>query len=162
VTHSIAEKMKADTKMINWTIKRFEELSVTELYDILNLRSEVFVIEQDCIYQDMDYADQKALHLMGKAEEKLMAYARIFAPNIKYIEASIGRVVTQPAYRNIGLGKVLMDNAISYCLENFPKHHIRISAQCYLEKFYQNLGFEIVSAVYQEDGIDHQEMLYKS
>jgi len=153
--------MNFETKRFNWTIQTFEQLTVAELYDILNLRTEVFVIEQDCIYQDMDYSDQKALHLLGKDGDKLVAYARIFDANIKYKEASIGRVVTHPSFRSIGLGKILMQQALSYCKENFPKQNIRISAQCYLERFYQNLGFEIVSAIYKEDGIDHQEMLFK-
>jgi ElaA protein len=151
--------MKADSSNIQWFVKTFEELTAAELYTILQLRSEVFVIEQDCIYQDMDDYDQKAFHLMGKDDNTLLAYARIFAVGIKYREASIGRVVTHSSARNTGLGKELMKEAIQFCWTNFPQANIRISAQCYLEKFYQNLGFKIVSEVYQEDGIDHQKML---
>ena len=143
-----------------WQTKTFQALTTDELYAILQLRSEVFVIEQDCIYQDMDYYDQKAWHLMAFEGDKLVAYARIFKPHTKYKESSIGRVISHSSVRGSGIGKALMKKAISFCLNNFPNENIKISAQCYLERFYTSLGFEIVSKVYQEDGIDHQEMIY--
>ena len=142
-------------------VKSFDTLSTSELYHILQLRSEVFVVEQDAAYLDADKKDYKGTHVLQYKGSTLAAYARVLPPGVSYKEASIGRVVTHPSFRSIGLGKILMQQALSYCKENFPKQNIRISAQCYLERFYQNLGFEIVSAIYKEDGIDHQEMLFK-
>lgn len=144
----------------NWITKEFNELKLEELYAILHLRSEVFVIEQDCIYQDLDYYDQKAWHLMAFEGNKLVAYARIFKPHVKYKEAAIGRVITHSSVRGSGIGKALMKKGIAFCESNFPNENIKISAQCYLERFYTSLGFKIVSKVYLEDGIEHQEMTY--
>ena len=146
---------------INWVTKSFGELSPNELYRILHLRSEVFVVEQDCVYQDMDFLDQKSLHILGWFEEDLVAYTRIIPPNIKFQEASIGRVVNNQTFRGKGLGKFLMKYSIEQCKEHFGNSAIKISAQCYLNAFYQSLDFIIISDIYLEDGIEHQEMIYR-
>ncbi|HEY9258434.1 GNAT family N-acetyltransferase [Chitinophaga sp.] len=143
-----------------WKIKSFEELTTAELYAILRLRSEVFIIEQNCAYQDLDNSDQKALHLMGTAESgQLLAYTRIFAPGIKFTEASIGRVVTSPLARGKGAGRELMERSISELQQHYGKIPIKIGAQQYLQRFYTSLGFEQTSDTYLEDGIPHIEML---
>ena len=144
---------------MNWKIKSFEELTTAELYAILHLRSEVFVIEQNCAYQDLDYSDQKALHLMGTDDNGvLLAYTRIFGPGIKYTEASIGRVVTSPLARGKGAGRELMERSIAELQQHYGKIPIKIGAQQYLQKFYGALGFEQTSEMYLEDGIPHIEM----
>ncbi|MGO4289629.1 GNAT family N-acetyltransferase [Chitinophaga sp. RAB17] len=143
-----------------WKIKSFEELTVAELYAILRLRSEVFIIEQNCAYQDLDNSDQKALHLMGTDDSgQLLAYTRIFAPGIKFTEASIGRVVTSPLARGQGAGRELMERSILELQQHYGKIPIKIGAQQYLQRFYTSLGFEQTSDTYLEDGIPHIEML---
>lgn len=143
-----------------WKIKSFEELTVAELYAILRLRSEVFIIEQNCAYQDLDNSDQKALHLMGTDDSgQLLAYTRIFAPGIKFTEASIGRVVTSPLVRGKGAGRELMERSILELQQHYGKIPIKIGAQQYLQRFYTSLGFEQTSDTYLEDGIPHIEML---
>lgn len=143
-----------------WKIKSFEELTTTELYAILRLRSEVFIIEQNCAYQDLDNSDQKALHLMGTDDNgQLLAYTRIFAPGIKFTEASIGRVVTSPLARGKGAGRELMERSISELQQHYGKIPIKIGAQQYLQRFYTSLGFEQTSDTYLEDDIPHIEML---
>ena len=145
---------------MNWKMKSFAALTVPELYDILHLRSEVFVLEQNCVYQDMDYSDQKALHLMGTDDSgQLLAYTRIFAPGIKFKEASIGRVVTSPLARGKGAGRELMERSIKGLQQHYGEIPIRIGAQQYLQRFYNSLGFEQASDPYLEDGIAHIEML---
>lgn len=145
---------------MTWNTKSFDSLTITELYAILHLRSEVFVVEQQCPYQDLDYSDQKALHLMGTDEEgKLLAYTRIFAPGIKFQEASIGRVVTSPQARGKGAGRQLMERSIEVLQASYGVIPIRIGAQQYLQQFYTSLGFEQTSDTYIEDGIPHIEML---
>ena len=143
---------------MEFKIKRFNELSVSELYFVLKLRSEIFVVEQNCVYLDADGKDNSALHLLGYIDDKLIAYARIFEPGIYFDNASIGRVVVDVNYRRGGNGFTLVKKAIevSKSLSNTP---ITISAQQYLEKFYQSLGFETVSEMYLEDDIPHIEML---
>lgn len=142
-----------------WTYKPFAELSAAELYSILQLRNEVFVVEQNCVYQDADGKDEKCFHLMGWFENTLVAYVRIIPQGISYTEASIGRVVTAPAYRKFGLGKELMQLAIEKTFAQFATDKIKIGAQLYLQKFYQALGFVQCSTEYLEDGIPHIEML---
>ncbi|MEZ5004392.1 MAG: GNAT family N-acetyltransferase [Chitinophagales bacterium] len=145
---------------INWVFKSFEELTNQELYDLLQLRAAVFVVEQDCAYQDLDGLDQRSLHLLGYHQKELVASARILPPQLKYPDAAaIGRVVTAISVRNKGIGKTLMQKAIAEARRMFPDVDIKISAQCYLDKFYKELGFKVISAVYLEDGIDHQEMI---
>lgn len=146
---------------LNWIVKKFEALTPYELYNIMWLRNEVFVVEQNCVYQDADYKDQKGWHLMGVDEEgKLMAYVRLLPVGVSYKkEPSIGRVVTNPAARGTGVGRELMQIAIQQCEELFGKTDIKIGAQYYLYKFYSSLGFEQASDIYLEDGIEHIEMI---
>lgn len=144
---------------INWYSKSFEDLGVNELYEILTLRSEVFVVEQNCVFLDMDHKDQKSLHFMGWHNDDLVAYCRILPPGISYKEPSIGRVVSSPKYRRTGAGRVMMERAITITRELFDHQPIRIGAQLYLSRFYGSLGFEPQGEVYLEDGIDHIEML---
>jgi ElaA protein len=145
--------------MIHWICKKFEELLPSELYSILQLRNEVFVVEQTCIYQDADNKDQASYHFMGWKSDQLVAYTRILPPGLVYPQASIGRVVTSPSSRARGLGKELMERSIRMVDELFGKAPIRIGAQLYLQKFYNSLGFQQTSEVYLEDGIEHIQML---
>jgi ElaA protein len=144
-----------------WRLKKFDDLSPHELYAILRLRNEVFVVEQNCVFQDADNKDQGSYHYMGYVNNDLAAYTRLVPPGYIYQEASIGRVVSSPAYRGTGIGKLLMINSIENCYSLFGKLPIKIGAQYYLKKFYSSLGFEQVSDIYDEDGIDHIYMLLK-
>ena len=118
--------------MPNWICKRFEELAPKELYAVLKLRNEVFVIEQNCVYQDADGKDESCFHLLGYVDNNLAAYARLVPAKAAFAEISIGRVVTSPAYRNVGAGRQLMHKAIEQCCELFGKQPIRIGAQLYM------------------------------
>ena len=144
---------------LNWTYKSFEELSKTELYTILRLRSEVFVVEQDCNYQDVDGKDLKCHHLMAWDGDNLVAYTRIVPPGVSFAEASIGRVLTNSRYRGIGAGITLMEKSIEKAHETHGKKPIRIGAQLYLKKFYESFGFVKDSDEYLEDEIPHIEMV---
>jgi len=142
-----------------WTNKAFDALTPGELYAILQLRSEVFVVEQNCIFQDMDNKDVFCHHLMCWEKETLMAYARIVPAGISYAESSIGRIVSSPAARGMGIGKELIRQSISLCYTLHGKGIIRIGAQYYLKGFYESFGFGQDSEIYLEDGIEHIEML---
>lgn len=142
-----------------WTTKRFDELTTAELYAILQLRSEVFVVEQNCVYLDIDNKDKKSIHLMAWHGEDLVAYTRLVAPGVSFDEASIGRVVTSPRYRGAGIGLELMQKSIEACLKAYQVNTIKIGAQLYLQKFYTGLGFEQCSEPYDEDGIPHIDMI---
>ena len=144
---------------IDWIYKKFSDLSPLELYQLLRLRSEVFVVEQNCVFLDMDNIDQQCFHLLGSAENKLVAYARIVPPGIVYTEPSIGRVVTSPSVRKHGFGKLLMQQSIDLVHKLFGNSSIKIGAQYYLKEFYSSFGFQQVSDVYLEDGIEHIYML---
>jgi ElaA protein len=144
---------------IVWKCKAFDTLTNFELYDIIHLRNEVFVVEQKCIFQDADNKDQQCFHLMGYIESELAAYARLVPAGVSYNYISIGRVVTSPAFRNAGVGKALMEQAIEYCNRLFNKLTIKIGAQLYLKKFYEGFGFRQIGEVYDEDGIDHIYMV---
>jgi ElaA protein len=144
---------------LSWTLKKFDELSTTELYAILQLRNEVFVVEQNCPYQDADDKDQKSLHFMGWDGATLAAYTRIIPQGISYTEPSIGRVVTSPGYRGTGAGKELMKRSIEHTINSFNCTQIKIGAQLYLRAFYEALGFVQCSEQYLEDNIPHIEML---
>ena len=145
---------------INWIYKPFNELSLIELYDILVLRQEVFVIEQDWPYLDADGKDLKSHHLMGYNDEnELVAYLRLVMSGVSYKEPSLGRIVTSLKYRGTGLGKELMKKSLEKVTEQFGHVPLRISAQCYLEKFYECFGFQPTGKEYLEDGIPHIEML---
>lgn len=143
---------------LKWKIKRFHELSTLELYDLLQLRSEVFVVEQNCVYQDIDGKDSKALHLIGENDSKIVAYARLFDAGDYFEEASIGRVVVGTNYRDKKWGHELMQKAIAAIKDYYKTTSITISAQLYLQKFYESHGFEVTSEVYLEDDIPHIQM----
>lgn len=145
--------------MINWIYKPFTELSAQELYSILQLRNEVFVVEQNCVFQDCDDNDQQSYHFMGWQQNKLIAYTRLMPAGLVYEEISIGRVVTSPSIRGIKIGKELIIRSIEMIHELFGKMPIKIGAQLYLKHFYASLDFIQISDVYLEDGIEHIKML---
>jgi ElaA protein len=142
-------------------VKKFDTLSLEELYRILQLRSEIFVVEQDCVYQDLDFKDQKALHIFGKKDNIIVAYTRVFKPGDYFKEASIGRVVVAVKERKYGYGHDLMKASINAVTSNFNTSEITISAQVYLKNFYESHGFIQVGEGYLEDGIPHIEMIKK-
>ena len=144
---------------IHWLLKKFEALSPYQVYAILQLRNEVFVVEQNCVFQDADDKDQHCYHLMGFNDNKLVAYTRIVPEGVIYSQASIGRVVTSPQVRRHGAGKALMNQSIDTVYNLFGRVPIKIGAQLYLKHFYESLGFHQVSDVYLEDGIEHIYML---
>ena len=142
-----------------WALKPFSELTATELYHILQLRNEVFIVEQNCPYQDLDNKDLYCHHLMYWYGDRLVAYTRLVPAGISYdTHMSIGRVVSSPACRGTGVGKELMTESIAACYELFGKAPIRIGAQLYLKKFYEDFGFVQSGEKYLEDGIEHIEM----
>lgn len=145
--------------MLTIRIKYFDELSINELYELLRLRSEVFVVEQDCVYQDIDNKDQKAVHVLGYDNNKLVAYTRLFKPGDYFNESSIGRVVVREEARGSGAGYDIMSASITFINDVLKKFEIRISAQTYLKNFYNNLGFKEVGEGYLEDGIPHINMI---
>lgn len=144
---------------VSWQCKFFNELNADELYGIMKLRNEVFVVEQNCVFQDADGKDQYCFHLSGVMSNELVAYARLAPAGISYPCISIGRVITSPKYRKSGFGKALMAQAIEECFRLFGKQPIKIGAQSYLTGFYQNFGFRQTSEMYLEDNIPHLEML---
>lgn len=147
---------------IKWTINKFDDLSAKVLYAIMQLRSEVFVVEQNCVYQDADNKDQASYHLCGWLNNELVAYCRILPKGLAYDDyASIGRVVSSPKYRNTGFGKLLIAKAIELTNNLYPNTKIKIGAQLYLKKFYQSFDFEQHGEGYLEDGIPHIPMLLK-
>lgn len=137
----------------------FEELSLHELYKVLQLRSEVFVVEQDCVYQDIDGKDQKALHILGYEGEELVAYTRLFSPGIYFSEAAIGRVVVKGGHRKKSYGHEVLRASVKAIDERFKTQKIKLSAQTYLTKFYESHGFQQVGEGYLEDGIPHIAMI---
>lgn len=142
-----------------WRIKTFEAMTGAELYAVLQLRSAVFVVEQTCVFQDIDGEDPRALHVLAADGEQLLAYARCFAPGVKCAEASIGRVVTHGSQRGSGLGHALMARAIACIDDRWGPQPIRIGAQARLEAFYQQHGFSAAGPLYIEDAIEHLEMV---
>ena len=144
---------------IEWRFVAFDELTPAELYAVLQLRSEVFVVEQACVFQDMDGADAAAMHLLGTLGGQLVAYARCLAAGIKFSEASIGRIATRDSVRGSGAGHALVEKAIVCVLQQWGAQAIRIGAQARLELFYRQHGFVKTGALYMEDGIPHIEML---
>ena len=143
---------------LTWRCKAFYDLTQDELYAILKLRSEVFIVEQECAYLDPDGDDQAAWHVLGEAEGNLLAYTRLLPPGLKYDCCSIGRVVTSSKIRRDGIGRILMERSIAYCRQQWPDQGVTISAQQYLEHFYQSLHFVTESDAYLEDGIPHVRM----
>jgi ElaA protein len=145
--------------MIKWIFKKFDDLSPHELYAILQLRNEVFVVEQNCVFQDADNKDQASFHLMGWENEWLIAYTRIIPPGIAYELPSIGRVVTSPKARGNGIGKILMEGSLGAIKKLFGDVDIKLGAQLYLKNFYESFGFMQSGDIYLEDGIEHIEMI---
>jgi ElaA protein len=144
---------------ITWQHLAFEALSMRQLYDVLQLRSEVFVVEQNCVFQDIDGYDAQAMHVLGYADDKLVAYARCFNAGVKFAEASIGRVITRASARGTGAGRTLMQQSVDCLEKTWGAQPIRIGAQAHLDHFYGRLGFFKTGAIYLEDGIPHTEML---
>lgn len=145
--------------MITTVVKTFDELTKQELYDLLQLRSAVFVVEQDCVYQDLDGKDTKALHVLGIKNNKIVAYTRVFGPGVYFEQASIGRVIVAKNERRHDYGNQIMKASIKAIEDRFKETTIKISAQCYLDKFYTNLGFKAIGETYLEDGIPHITMI---
>lgn len=148
---------------LTWTIKPFADLTPTELYALLHLRAEVFVVEQNCPYLDVDHKDQQGIHVLGYAPDgRLAAYARVFPPGVTYADyACIGRVVTAPFARGKGLGKPLVDQARETLFVTYGVQPIKISAQAHLQNFYGTCGFVGTGELYLEDGIPHRAMVYE-
>ncbi|MGB0891889.1 MAG: GNAT family N-acetyltransferase [Flavobacteriaceae bacterium] len=144
---------------MNFTVKKFKELTTSELYEILQLRSEVFVVEQDCVYQDVDGKDQKALHVLGFKNDKIVAYTRLFDSGQYFDTPSIGRVVVKDIERKFGYGHDLIKTSIQAIADNYKETKITISAQTYLQKFYESHGFVKVGEEYLEDDIPHIKMI---
>jgi ElaA protein len=145
---------------MSWILKQFEELTNIELYNILKLRSEIFVVEQNCVYLDIDGSDPDCYHFYKPNDEGIiLAYCRIVPPGLHYTEASIGRVVSNTKHRGYGYGKELLEQSILCCNKLYANTSIKIGAQLYLKKFYESFGFVQVSEIYDEDGIDHIKML---
>ncbi len=147
---------------MKFEFKPFDELTLNDLYDILQLRSEIFVLEQTCVYNDLDGLDKEAVHLFCKKKGEIVAYSRLLKPGTRFSEYSIGRVVVKQSERGTGLGIEMMQTAKNYIVNELGAQKIKISAQSYLQRFYENLGFEIVTEMYLEDGIPHFGMVYKS
>jgi ElaA protein len=143
---------------MNFIIKYFPELTLVELYEILQIRSQIFVVEQDCVYQDVDGKDQKSLHVYSKKNNKIVAYTRIFKPGDYFENASIGRVLVAPEERKFGFGHDLMKASIKAIKTHFKSDKITISAQKYLKYFYESHNFVQVGEEYLEDGIPHIKM----
>lgn len=140
-------------------VKKFNELTLYELYEIMQLRNEIFIVEQNCPYQDLDNKDFKATHILVYLDDKLVAYSRIFDVGITFKEASIGRVITHKKVRSSGIGKLLMEKSIETLYELYGKQNIRIGAQYYAIPFYKKFNFVTEGEVYLEDGIKHIEMI---
>lgn len=151
--------MSASHPEIRWHWKAFTELSVDELYAVLKLRTDVFVVEQHCAYPELDDRDQKVMHLMGWAGERLVAYLRLLPPEISPSgQLALGRIVTAPDVRKFGIGSVLVRYGIDYAQQTWPALPIRIAAQEHLRDFYAGFGFKAISESYLEDGIPHIDM----
>lgn len=146
---------------MEWKLKKFDELSPDELYEILRLRAEVFVVEQDCVYQDLDGKDKCAYHLFLQDNNLMVAVLRILPENVSYKDPAIGRVIVKRSYRRRGIAKKMMIKAIDFIINDLGKRRIKLSGQTYLCDFYTDLGFRKVSDQYLEDGIPHFEFLYE-
>ena len=146
---------------MDYKFKKFSDLTRDELYEILRLRSEVFIVEQKCTYQDIDLKDKLAYHLFLEDNNVIVSYLRILPKGISYEEVAIGRVLTKESYRKMGLSKKLIQKAIDFVTDTLGEKEIRLSAQLYARKLYEGCGFKRTSDIYLEDGIEHIEMLYK-
>lgn len=147
---------------MEWKLKKFKDLTVEEIYQILKIRTEVFIVEQNCVYQDCDGKDRSSYHLFGEENGKIVAYLRVLEKGISFDEISIGRVLITKDYRGKGLSREMMLNALRFIENNLKEKEVKISAQKYLIDFYKSLGFKETSDVYLEDNIPHIDMIYKS
>ena len=159
---SIGHANRGDAGALVWRLLAFNDLRVSELYEVLRLRSEVFVLEQRCLFQDMDGSDPQAMHLLGVRGGELLGYARCFGAGVKCPEARFGRVVTRQSGRGTSLGHALIEQAITAIHQLWGPQPIRIGAQTHLADFYTKHGFKDVGCPYLEDGIPHLEMLRAS
>jgi ElaA protein len=152
-----------DELIMEWQWLQFDQISGAQLYEVLALRQDVFILEQQCLYRDMDGHDLACWHLLGwqtrAGQRRLAAYLRCLAPGVKFAEMSLGRVVTAASARGGGIGRQLVQQGIAHARRQFPGGAIRIGAQQYLKQFYRSAGFETVCAPYDEDGIVHVDML---
>lgn len=146
---------------MKFEFKCFDDLSLDELYNILQLRAEIFVVEQNCVYNDIDDLDKDAIHQFLKKDGEIIAYSRLLKPGTRFLDYSIGRVVVKKLERGTGLGRKMMQDAKDYILNEWKAPKIKISAQKYLQNFYEDLGFEIVTDEYLEDGIPHFGMIFQ-
>lgn len=146
---------------MNWKIKRFEELKLKEMYEILALRNEIFIVEQECPYQDCDGKDEKSYHLFAEENGEIVAYSRIIEKGVSYDEISIGRVTVKKSYRGKGISREMLSKAIEFIEKDLKETEIKIQAQAYLLNFYKSFGFKEVSEEYLEDNIPHIDMVYK-
>jgi ElaA protein len=144
--------------LITWKTYAFDDLSNQQLYKMLRLRQEVFVVEQNCVYLDLDGLDQQSVHILCWQGETLLAGLRCLPPELSYTQSSLGRIVTAPAARGDNIGRELVERGIAYNLQVWPENDIRIGAQAYLERFYTSLGFITDGDPYIEDGIEHIHM----
>lgn len=141
--------------MIQWFRRNFQELTIEELYEILRLRSEIFVVEQDCVYQDLDRKDKKSILIYGVEDGEIVATLRVIPAGVSYDVPSIGRLVVKESHRRRGYARTMMLQAIDIIRNEFQGERIRISGQAYVKNFYESLGFQIVTEIYLEDGIEH-------
>ena len=141
------------------TCRNFYSLTPADVYEMLRLRSEVFVVEQNCVFLDADNKDQECDHVFIRHDRKLVSCSRLVPPGVTYKEMSIGRVVTHPSVRGKGVGKLLMEKSLWFLFQKFGEGPVKIGAQLYLRKFYETFGFLQCGDVYDEDGIDHIPML---
>lgn len=146
---------------MEYVLKEFNGLSLDELYQIIQLRLEIFVVEQDCVYQDLDSKDKVAYHLFVKDDDEIVAVLRILPENVSYDEMAIGRIVVKKSHRGQGIARTMMKMAMDFIVKDLGKNKIRLSGQAYLVDFYTNLGFKRVSDEYLEDGIPHFEFLFE-
>jgi ElaA protein len=150
-----------DTRLIDWHFAPFAKLTPRQVHDLYRLRAAVFIVEQDCVFQDVDGADPESWHLLGYSRDELVAYCRLLPAGVKFDEPSIGRVISAPSVRRSGMGRVLMAEAMKRAGELWPGQALRIGAQAHLERFYNGFGFAKASEPYDEDGILHIEMHHK-
>jgi ElaA protein len=151
-----------DARLIDWHFAPFAQLTPRQVHDLYRLRAAVFIVEQNCVFQDLDGEDPKCWHLLGRdASGELVAYCRLLPAGVKFDEPSIGRVITAPSIRRTGMGRVLMDEAMKRAAQLWPDQPLRIGAQAHLERFYNEFGFDRSSEPYDEDGILHIEMHHR-
>lgn len=144
------------------SVKRFNEFEIEELYDVLKLRTDIFVVEQDCAYPELDDFDKEAQHVIGWVDNDIAAYTRLLPPETVYTQPSIGRVAIAEKFRRKGLGQKIFDRSVIEIQKSFPGQEIKIQAQTYLEKFYQSFGFITISEPYPDVGVWHVDMIKKS